>query len=184
MDWGLPKSNRFIAMAARRILCKFKHRIGNANVLPEPSRRNAFGRTGTDYNCNIFEIQNRIINFLLFFFREFYQDIVDLEKTFWSLKGLAKTGQLDLESLAPLISATVPAPALNGVFSAFDENRDGHIDFKELCCGVSAACRGPNVERSKCMCTFPISNINIPRALSRCWFSITQLPLFTFHSLL
>lgn len=77
-----------------------------------------------------------------------------MEKTFWSLKGLAKTGQLDLESLAPLISPTVPAPALNGVFSAFDENRDGHIDFKELCCGVSAACRGPNVERSKCMFKF------------------------------
>lgn len=78
------------------------------------------------------------------------QDIGDLEKTFWSLKGLAKTGQLDLESLAPLISPPVPLSALVGVFSAFDENRDGHIDFKELCCGVSAACRGPNVERSKC----------------------------------
>lgn len=81
----------------------------------------------------------------------FFQDIGDLEKTFWSLKGLAKTGQLDLESLAPLISPPVPLSAMNGVFSAFDENRDGHIDFKELCCGVSAACRGPNVERSKCM---------------------------------
>lgn len=79
-----------------------------------------------------------------------FQDIGDLEKTFWSLKGLAKTGQLDLESLAPLISPPVPLSAMNGVFSAFDENRDGHIDFKELCCGVSAACRGPNVERSKC----------------------------------
>lgn len=79
------------------------------------------------------------------------QDIGDLEKTFWSLKGLAKSGQLDLESLAPLISPPVPLSALNGVFSAFDENCDGHIDFKELCCGVSAACRGPNVERSKCM---------------------------------
>lgn len=72
-----------------------------------------------------------------------------MEKTFWSLKGLAKTGQLDLESLSPLISPPVPLTALNGVFAAFDENRDGHIDFKELCCGVSAACRGPNVERSK-----------------------------------
>lgn len=80
-----------------------------------------------------------------------FQDIGDLEKTFWSLKGLAKSGQLDLESLAPLISPPVPLSALNGVFSAFDENRDGHIDFKELCCGVSAACRGPTVERSKCM---------------------------------
>ena len=73
-----------------------------------------------------------------------------MEKVFWSLKGLAKTGQLDLESLGPLISPPVPPTALAGVFLAFDENRDGHIDFKELCCGVSAACRGPSVERSKC----------------------------------
>lgn len=78
------------------------------------------------------------------------QDIGDLEKVFWQLKGSAKTGQLDLESLGPLITPPVPVYALNGVFSAFDENCDGHIDFKELCCGVSAACRGPNVERSKC----------------------------------
>lgn len=75
------------------------------------------------------------------------QDIVDLEKMFWLLKG---SGQLDLETLGALISPPVPWPALAGVFLAFDENRDGHIDFKELCCGVSAACRGPSVERSKC----------------------------------
>lgn len=78
------------------------------------------------------------------------QDIVDLEKVFWLLKGSAKTGQLDLESLSTLISPPVPWAALCGVLLAFDENRDGHIDFKELCCGVSAACRGPSVERSKC----------------------------------
>ncbi len=35
-------------------------------------------------------------------------------------------------------------------FSAFDENQDGHIDFKELSCGLSAACRGPELERQKC----------------------------------
>lgn len=75
------------------------------------------------------------------------QDIVDLEKVFWTLKG---TGQLDLETLGALVSPPVPWAALTGVFAAFDENRDGHIDFKELCCGVSAACRGPGVERSKC----------------------------------
>ncbi|XP_055640764.1 ubiquitin carboxyl-terminal hydrolase 32 isoform X2 [Toxorhynchites rutilus septentrionalis] len=85
------------------------------------------------------------------------QDIGDLEKVFWLLKGLAATGQLDLESLGPLISPPVPKAALGGVFLAFDENHDGHIDFKELCCGVSAACRGPNVERSKfCFKVFDI----------------------------
>uniref|UniRef100_A0A182JE81 ubiquitinyl hydrolase 1 n=1 Tax=Anopheles atroparvus TaxID=41427 RepID=A0A182JE81_ANOAO len=85
------------------------------------------------------------------------QDIGDLEKVFWLLKGAAITGQLDLESLGPLVSPPVPLAALGGVFLAFDENHDGHIDFKELCCGVSAACRGPSVERSKfCFKVFDI----------------------------
>uniref|UniRef100_A0A182NQT2 ubiquitinyl hydrolase 1 n=1 Tax=Anopheles dirus TaxID=7168 RepID=A0A182NQT2_9DIPT len=85
------------------------------------------------------------------------QDIGDLEKVFWLLKGAAITGQLDLESLGPLVSPPVPKAALGGVFLAFDENHDGHIDFKELCCGVSAACRGPSVERSKfCFKVFDI----------------------------
>ena len=37
-----------------------------------------------------------------------------------------------------------------GVFNAFDENRDNHIDFKEMACGISACCRGPLTERQKC----------------------------------
>lgn len=102
------------------------------------------------------------------------QDIGDLEKVFWQLKGSAKTGQLDLESLGPLITPPVPVYALNGVFSAFDENCDGHIDFKELCCGVSAACRGPNVERSKCK--YPAANVRKPRS------SLEEIPfLFRFQ---
>lgn len=32
---------------------------------------------------------------------------------------------------------------------ALDVNGDGHVDFKELCCGISAACRGPTAERIK-----------------------------------
>lgn len=37
------------------------------------------------------------------------------------------------------------------LFMALDVNRDEHIDFKELCCGISAACRGPMAERMKCI---------------------------------
>jgi len=37
-----------------------------------------------------------------------------------------------------------------GLFAAFDENFDGHIDFKEMACGISACCRGPFTERLKC----------------------------------
>lgn len=76
-------------------------------------------------------------------------DICDLEKVFWQLKSVAISGQLDIESLTPLLSPPFPRSALGGFFAAFDENCDGHIDFKELCCGVSCSCRGPDVERTK-----------------------------------
>jgi len=39
-----------------------------------------------------------------------------------------------------------------GLFGAFDENLDSHIDFKEMACGISACCRGPMVEKHKCKC--------------------------------
>ncbi|XP_026740853.1 ubiquitin carboxyl-terminal hydrolase 32-like isoform X3 [Trichoplusia ni] len=77
------------------------------------------------------------------------RDIIELEKCFWSLRNAAPTGQLDAESLTPLLSPPLPAAAVAGAFLAFDENRDGHVDFKELCCGLSAACRGPRTERLK-----------------------------------
>ncbi|XP_037889986.1 ubiquitin carboxyl-terminal hydrolase 32 isoform X1 [Glossina fuscipes] len=77
------------------------------------------------------------------------KDIGDLEKEFWRLKNSSPNGQLDLQLIGPLLSPPIPKNALLGLFNSFDENWDGHIDFKELCCGVSAACRGPSVERTR-----------------------------------
>lgn len=48
-----------------------------------------------------------------------------------------------------------------GLYKAFDVNEDGHIDFKEMVCGISACCRGPTAERQKCLS--PLSN---PAAMS------------------
>ncbi|PSN41510.1 hypothetical protein C0J52_07225 [Blattella germanica] len=76
-------------------------------------------------------------------------DIMELEKRYWLLKGQSRTGKLDLDTLVPLISPPVPLSVCPGVFGAFDENRDSHIDFKEMACGISAACRGPLTERQK-----------------------------------
>lgn len=56
---------------------------------------------------------------------------------------------MDLATLAPLVSPPVPSSVIPGLFDAFDENRDGHIDFKEMACGISAAARGPLIERQK-----------------------------------
>ena len=55
--------------------------------------------------------------------------------------------------MAPLVSPPLPASLVDSFFSALDENQDGHVDFKELSCGVSAACRGPEMERQKCKCS-------------------------------
>ncbi|KAG8282215.1 Ubiquitin carboxyl-terminal hydrolase 32 [Homalodisca vitripennis] len=77
------------------------------------------------------------------------RDIIELEKRYWVLKGESRTGKLDLETLRPLISPPVPLSVCTGVFAAFDENRDNHIDFKEMACGISAATRGPMAERQK-----------------------------------
>lgn len=49
-------------------------------------------------------------------------------------------------------SQTLGCFCFPGLFHAFDENRDNHIDFKEISCGLSACCRGPIAERQKCKC--------------------------------
>lgn len=77
------------------------------------------------------------------------QDICELEKCFWSLQSSSPSGHLDLACVTTLVSPPVPASACQGLFLALDVNRDGHVDFKELCCGISAACRGPTAERMK-----------------------------------
>lgn len=77
--------------------------------------------------------------------------MIELEKRYWSLKNSSKSGKLDLETMTPLLIPTLPASICQGLFNAFDENQDNHIDFKEMACGVSAACRGPAAERLKCM---------------------------------
>ncbi|XP_042906047.1 ubiquitin carboxyl-terminal hydrolase 32 isoform X2 [Parasteatoda tepidariorum] len=76
-------------------------------------------------------------------------DIIDLEKRYWLLKTQSRSGRLDLETLRPLICPPVPLVLCEGIFNAFDENQDGHIDFKEMACGISACCRGPLTERQK-----------------------------------
>lgn len=77
-------------------------------------------------------------------------EMIELEKRYWSLKNSSRSGKLDLETMAPLLSPILPSSICQGLFNAFDENQDNHIDFKEMACGVSAACRGPLVERQKC----------------------------------
>ncbi|XP_035767256.1 ubiquitin carboxyl-terminal hydrolase 32 [Neolamprologus brichardi] len=89
-------------------------------------------------------------------------DIIDLEKRYWLLKAQSRTGRFDLETFIPLVSPPIHASLSEGLFHAFDENRDNHIDFKEISCGLSACCRGPVAERQKCK--------------AHCGFTSTQTP--------
>lgn len=90
------------------------------------------------------------------------RDICNLEKTFWQLKSFSINGQLDLELLSQLLTPLFPNSAIRGLFAAFDENCDGHIDFKELCCGISQSTRSPDVERIKfCFKVFDCDRDNV-----------------------
>uniref|UniRef100_A0AAZ3RSG7 Ubiquitin carboxyl-terminal hydrolase 32 n=1 Tax=Oncorhynchus tshawytscha TaxID=74940 RepID=A0AAZ3RSG7_ONCTS len=92
-------------------------------------------------------------------------DIIDLEKRYWLLKAQSRTGRFDLETFVPLVSPPIHASLSEGLFHAFDENRDNHIDFKEICCGLSACCRGPVAERQK-FC-FKVFDVDRDGVLSR-----------------
>ncbi|XP_008306895.1 ubiquitin carboxyl-terminal hydrolase 32 isoform X3 [Cynoglossus semilaevis] len=89
-------------------------------------------------------------------------DIIDLEKRYWLLKAQSRTGRFDLETFVPLVSPPIHASLSEGLFHAFDENRDNHIDFKEISCGLSACCRGPVAERQKfCFKVFDVDRDGI-----------------------
>ncbi|KAJ8280946.1 hypothetical protein GJAV_G00061360 [Gymnothorax javanicus] len=92
-------------------------------------------------------------------------DIIDLEKRYWLLKAQSGTGRFDLETFVPLVSPPIHATLSEGLFHAFDENRDNHIDFKEISCGLSACCRGPVAERQK-FC-FKVFDVDRDGVLSR-----------------
>lgn len=65
--------------------------------------------------------------------------------------------------------------SISGLFHAFDENRDNHIDFKEISCGLSACCRGPVAERQKCKTSYSLkwSQMNKPRGHTQVLFIAT-----------
>ncbi|OQV22250.1 Ubiquitin carboxyl-terminal hydrolase 32 [Hypsibius exemplaris] len=77
------------------------------------------------------------------------KEIFDLEKFYGSLKALSTNGRFDLPLFASLVSPPVPSAVVAHLFHAFDENGDGHLDLKEIVCGISACSRGPLPDRQK-----------------------------------
>lgn len=86
-------------------------------------------------------------------------DISELEKRYWTLKSQSKSGKFDLDTFKAMVCPPVPEAICDSLFHAFDENRDNHIDFKEMACGISACCRGPGTERQKfCFKVFDVNH--------------------------
>ncbi|CAF0968583.1 unnamed protein product [Rotaria sordida] len=85
-------------------------------------------------------------------------EVKDLEKTYYYLctySNINRQQQITLETFSNILTPVLPPILIPGFFDAFDENRDGCIDFKEFVCGISAACRGQRLERYKFLfCVF------------------------------
>jgi len=75
-------------------------------------------------------------------------EVRELERTYFHLSSSVNR-QIGLETFLNMLTPVLPPILIPGVFDAFDENRDNCIDFKEFVCGISAACRGPDIERYK-----------------------------------
>ena len=63
---------------------------------------------------------------------------MDLEKTYWSLKG---TGKFDEDSFSQYVSPPLPAEICGDLFRVVDINGDGHIDLSEMISCVARICR-------------------------------------------
>lgn len=86
------------------------------------------------------------------------EDIIELEKHYWSLKSSSTSGKFDLATFIHHVSPPLPERFASGVFQIFDRNNDGHIDFKELVSGISLCCRGSNTEKLRTC--FEVFNTN------------------------
>eukprot|EP00124_Ichthyophonus_hoferi_P003054 Ihof_evm1s242 gene=Ihof_evmTU1s242 len=68
-------------------------------------------------------------------------DIRFLQKKFEELQQ-SPSGKVDIERVVELLSPPLPEEICKSIFRVLDRNDDGHVDFRELVCGLSSCCRG------------------------------------------
>jgi Ca2+-binding EF-hand superfamily protein len=80
-------------------------------------------------------------------------DKVELEALFEQFKSLASAGGIDkttfVRCLGPL--GVKRNLVTERIFSFFDQDGDGKIDFRELVCGLSVLCKGSQEEKIECV---------------------------------
>lgn len=93
------------------------------------------------------------------------KDVMDVEKTYWALKG---SGKFDLESFQLYACPPIPHELCEGLFAAFDVNCDGHLDLGETVQAAAVCCRSGTEERDK-LC-FKVFDVDGDGRLSRAEF--------------
>ncbi|EDV23557.1 uncharacterized protein TRIADDRAFT_58322 [Trichoplax adhaerens] len=106
------------------------------------------------------------------------KDVMELEKKYWALKNCSKSGKFDLETFSRFVCPPLPESLTKGLFTAFDENDDGHIDFKEMVCGLSSLCRGPHNEKRKfCFQIFDVDHDDLLSKSELCDMALVLLEI-------
>uniref|UniRef100_A0A0N4ZUB0 ubiquitinyl hydrolase 1 n=1 Tax=Parastrongyloides trichosuri TaxID=131310 RepID=A0A0N4ZUB0_PARTI len=92
-------------------------------------------------NHNFYEILSGVTHFT--------NNEIDHLNNFFYDNCTRQKNKMNFEKFKELCNGSLTDCQIKLLFKAYDSNEDGHIDFKEFLCALSASCRGPPVERIK-----------------------------------
>jgi len=151
-------------------------------LLSEQRGRRGIKLSSFDDTPSFYQSLERITSFC-------QNDLMELEKRYWSLKGFSQSGKFDMHTLTCQVCPPLPKKFCEGLFQAFDKNGDGNIDFKELVLSIFTCCRGSTRERlSFCFKVFTCNKsdvlseerlMEISSGLFEIWQSISNTELNT-----
>ena len=114
----------------------------------EPDPPTFYQTLSKKYQSKTFESREREREIWLFYSAVGEKDIMDIEKTYWGLKG--GSGKFDEEVFGPYVNPPVPEDLVSDLFRVVDVNQDGHIDLTEMIELIAVCCKREEVEGQKC----------------------------------
>ncbi|MFH4973487.1 hypothetical protein AB6A40_000196 [Gnathostoma spinigerum] len=142
---GAPRLTFNNFLVAIALLTRASQRVRNDFLCDEPQCA-SWITNPPQLTCQLSEIHYNFYQVLAGVTHLDEIEVEELEKVFGSIND-TKLCKLTKHGFVTLVGGAIDPCFLDGLFSAFDENRDGLIDFKELVCGLSASCRGPDTAR-------------------------------------